>query len=358
MNKDNAPTKSVLDKGRPSYFKLYSDARKHKALYYKILPITFLIVAFITICIPNYYTCEVKLAPELSGANGSSSLSSLASSFGFNVGNGNFGADAIIPTLYPDLMNSVAFRASLFPVIVQQEEGTSMSYYDYLLREQKRPWWSNVLKWISDLFVDENEPDKVNPFRLTKEQYSVVKIMEKKVLCSVEKKNSVITISVTDQDPLIAATMADSIQERLQNFITDYRTCKAKIDLEYNRKLFKEAQVRYEQARRRSAAYNDANQHVFLDRIRSEQTRLENEMNLQYQAYSQIAAQLRLAEAKVQENTPAFTILQPSTVPIKKAGPPRSIICIIILFFAFLLTTAYSFYLENDLLPFLGIHRD
>ena len=125
-----------------------------------------------------------------------------------------------------------------------------------------------------------------------------------------------------------------------------------------NQKLYKEAQERYEKARRRSAAYNDANQHVIFDRIRSEQIRLENEMNLQYQAYSQVSAQLRLAEAKVQEETPAFTIIQPSTVPIKKAGPPRSIICIFFLVLSFLLTTAYSFHLENDLLPFLGIHRE
>ena len=163
----------------------------------------------------------------------------------------------------------------------------------------------------------------------------------------------VITINVTDQDPLIAATMADSVQERLQDFITDYRTRKARVDLAYSQKLYKEAEERYEKARRSSAASNDANRRVFLDRVRSEQVKLNNEMNLKYQAYSLVAEQLRLAEAKVQEETPAFTLLQPATVPVRKAGPARARTCLIFLFLAFLATTAWVFHKEHHLIPLL-----
>ena len=182
--------------------------------------------------------------------------------------------------------------------------------------------------------------------------------MEKTVVCDVDNKTLVITINVTDQDPLIAATMADSVQMHLQDFITDYRTRKARIDLAYNQKLFKEAKERYEKARKRSAAFNDANQHVFLDRIRSEQTKLENETNLEYQAYSQISAQLRLAEAKVQEDTPAFTLLQPATVPVKKEGPRRVIICLICLVLAFFVVTGFLFYKDGYLQFFINAEKE
>ena len=47
---------------------------------------------------------------------------------------------------------------------------------------------------------------------------------------------------------------------------------------------------------------------------------LENEMQLQYKAYNTASAQLLAAEAKVQQETPAFTTLQSATVPVKKAG--------------------------------------
>ena len=349
---------------KPTLGQLWQDIKKHKKLYYKVLGITFIVSAIITLSIPNYYKCTVMLAPEIpGGTKGTSGLASLASSFGVNLGGATAGADAIMPNLYPDLMNSVAFRASLFPVKVQEEDGDSaMTYYDYLENYQRMPWWSAGMKAvgngiasvISSLFgLEENTSDKVNPFRLTKEQMEIVEKMEKTVVCDVDKKTFVITIDVTDQDPLIAATLADSVQLRLQEFITNYRTRKARVDLDYNQKLFKEAQERYEKARLKSAAYSDANRHAIFAEKQSEQIKFENEMQLQYRAYSQVAAQLQLAEAKVQEDTPAFTTLQPATVPVKKSGPKRIASCLVILFLAFLVTTIWIFQYEGHLNPLL-----
>ena len=349
---------------KPTLGQLWQDIKKHKKLFYKVLGITFIVSAIIMLSIPNYYKCTVMLAPELPGGNkGTSGLASLASSFGVNLGSASAGADAIMPNLYPDLMNSVAFRASLFPVKVQQEDGdTAMTYYDYLENYQRLPWWSAGMKAVgkgissvvSSIFGLEKETsDKVNPFRLTKDQMAIVEKMEKKVVCDVDNKTFVITIDVTDQDPLIAATLADSVQTRLQDFITDYRTRKARIDLAYNQKLYKEAQERYEKARLKSAAYSDANRHAIFAEKQSEQTKLENEMQLQYRAYSQVATQLQLSEAKVQEETPAFTTLQPATVPVKKLGPKRAMTCLVFLFLAALATTVWAFHREGHLKPLL-----
>ena len=334
---------------RPTFRQLWQDIKKYRKLYYKVLGATFVVAAIMTLSIPNYYKCTVMLAPELSGGNkGASGLASLANSFGVNLNSGSNGVDAIMPTLYPDLMNSVTFKASLFPVKVQRDgEDSTMTYYDYLLNHQRMPWWTSAMRAVTSIFSKDKEPQKVNPFRLTSEQSGVIEQMNQKVVCDVDNMTMVITIDVTDQDPLIAATMADSVQVHLQEFITDYRTRKARIDLAYNQKLFKKAKERYEKARKRSAAFNDANQRVFLDRIRSEATDLENEAQLQFRAYSQVAAQLQLAEAKVQEDTPAFTLLQPATVPIIKAGPKRKQTILLLLFLAFLATTFFVFYKEG-----------
>lgn len=364
---DNEQTTTSQEK--PTLGQLWQDIKKHRKLYYKVLGITFIVSAIITLSIPNYYKCTVMLAPEIpGGTKGTSGLASLASSFGVNLGGASAGADAIMPNLYPDLMNSVAFRASLFPVKVQQEDGdTAMTYYDYLENYQRLPWWSagmnavgnGISSAISSLFGQEKETsDKVNPFRLTKEQMRIVEKMENKVVCDVDNKTLVITIDVTDQDPLIAAIMADSVQVRLQDFITDYRTRKARVDLAYNQKLFKEAQERYERARLRNAAYSDANRHAIFAEKQSEQTKLENEMQLQYRAYSQVAAQLQLAEAKVQEETPAFTTLQPATVPIQKEGPKRTRNVLIFMFLALVSTVFYTIHKEGHLIPLLKFtHR-
>lgn len=338
---------------RPTIGQLWQDIKKYRKLYFKVLGATFVVAAIITLSIPNYYKCTVMLAPELSGGNkGANGLASLANSFGVNLNSGSNGVDAIMPTLYPDLMNSVTFKASLFPVKVQRDgEDSTMTYYDYLLNHQRMPWWTSAKKTLFSIFSTQSSTvkEKVNPFRLTSEQSGVISMMNQKVVCDVDNMTMVITIDVTDQDPLIAATMADSVQVHLQEFITDYRTRKARIDLAYCQKLYKEAKERYEKARKRSAAFNDANQRVFLDRVRSEATDLENEAQLQFRAYSQVAAQLQLAEAKVQEDTPAFTLLQPATVPIKKVGPKRSRTCLLLLFLAALAITIFIWNKEGHL---------
>ena len=98
---------------RPTYAQLWQDVKSHRKLYYWVLPLTFVIAAIITLSIPNYYNCKVMLAPELSANKSSSSLASIASSFGLNMGTANPGSEALFPTLYPDLMNSVVDRKSV-----------------------------------------------------------------------------------------------------------------------------------------------------------------------------------------------------------------------------------------------------
>ena len=348
---DNEQTTTHQEK--PTLDQLWQDIKKHKKLYYKVLGITFIVSAIITLSIPNYYKCTVMLAPELSGGNKSTSgLASLASSFGVNLGSANSGMDAILPTFYPDLMNSVTFRASLFPIKIHREdEMETMSYYDYLKDNQKLSWWSAGLKAVFSLFKQEETDSSVNTFKLTKEQSAAVETIGEKVVCDVDNKTMVITIDVTDQDPLICATMADSVRVRLQDFITDYRTSKARVDLDYTKKLYAEAKAKYDQARSKYATYADANQRVFLERVRSEQSELQTELQLAETAYTQIAGRLQLAEAKVQEETPAFTTLQPATVPIKKAGPQRSKQCLIFLILAFIATTVFVWHKESHLIP-------
>ena len=360
MSEEKKPIKSVEKKSPIDFGKIYKDLLKHKMLYVKVLPVAFALAAIYALSLPNYYNCTVKLSPEMSGSNSSSgSLAALASSFGVNLGKSGIGTEALFPTLYPDLMNSVDFKTSLFPVkVTREEDNKTFTYYDYLMNEQKTPWWSRTMKGFFSLFGSNKEKHdikKVDPFRLTMEQSNIVKAINQNVVCDVDKKTMVITINVTDQDPVICATMADTVKTRLQNFITDYRTSKVRVDLEYNKKIYAETKARYEKARQKYAEYMDANHDIILYTVRQKQTDLENDMQLQYNAYTQVAAQLLAAEAKVQEETPAFTTLQSATVPVLKAGPGRAKMCIIFLFLAFLATSGWILYKEDDLKPLLGL---
>ncbi len=342
---------------------LFAALKKRKRLYYKVLPITFVLACIYTLGLRNYYTCEVLLSPELStGANRTGNYLTLLSQMGMNIRNSAMVTEALFPTIYPELMNSTDFKATLFDVPVHKKDSTRiLSYYDYLAYEQKPSWWGAIIsapfRALGELIGTKDTIDqhKVDPFMLTKEQSEIVKAINQKVVCDVDKNTMVISITVTDQDPLICATIADTVQQRLQNFITDYRTKKAKVDLEYCQKLFKESKARYDKARQLYASYSDANQDMILQSYKTKLIDLENEMQLQFNNYNAMARQLQMAEAKVQEDTPAFTLLQSATVPVKKAGPARSKMVLIFLFLAFLATTVYILHKEKQLKPLLGM---
>lgn len=334
---------------------MWAAIKKHRMLYLKVLPVAFLIACIYVMSLPDYYTCKILLAPETGGGSSSmSGLSSIASSFGINLGgSGNSGSDAITPTIYPDLMSSSDFKTSLFPVKVKRKaDKQSMSYYDYLKNEWKEPWWDN---WFGLRAPKKEKDTLVNNFELTGEQSRIVGMINKNVDCKIDKKTNLISIIVTAQDPHVAAQLADSVKTRLQDFLTNYKTSKARHDLEYAEMLQRQAKKDYERARRLYVDYMDANNDVMLMSAQQKQIDLENDMQLQYNNYTAVSAQVIAAKAKVQEVTPAFTPLQSATVPLTPTGPKRGRLVVIFLMLSVLLTTIWVLKSENQLKPLFGL---
>ena len=109
--------KLPADKYSVDFKAIWKSIKNYRKLYYIILPITFVVAFVIAKSIPNSYTCRILLAPEIGGNNqGMSSLASLASSFGVNLNEGSQNGNAIRPSVYPQLTQSVDFKTSLFPV--------------------------------------------------------------------------------------------------------------------------------------------------------------------------------------------------------------------------------------------------
>lgn len=328
--------------------------KKRKKLMFKVLALTLVLSVAYIMCIPRTYTCTITLAPE-SNDMGAEGLASMASSFGFDIG-GNSSTDAIYPLLYPDAFASTDFVVSLFDIKVTTQDGSlTTDYYTYLTQHQEQtPWGPTLYKVkssISNLIGDKEEAasgsgagageTKHDPFKLTKKETEVVQTIQQKIKCDVDKKTSVITITVNDQDPLISATLCDSVRVRLQKFITDYRTEKARSDLDHYKEIAQEAYEAYEKKAYEYAVYSDSHQNSILAMSNVQESTLENEMQAAYNAYTQFAQQVRMYEAKVLEKTPVFVVLQNATVPIKPSGPKRMIFVLAMLFFAGIGTSFY-----------------
>lgn len=297
------------------------------------------------------YTTTVILAPEISGSsNLPESISDIASMVGMDLGSKGGSVDAIYPEIYPDIFASSDFIVKLFYVKVKQEkDSVSKTYYNHIIKDRHIPFWSYPGVWISKLFQKKTISGKVivNPFKLTKEQDGVCDAIRGNISCTIDKKTSVITISIKDFDRMVSATMADTIQNLLQQYITLYRTKKARNDLAYAQRLFSEAKAQYIKSQEAYGSYSDSNQDLLLQSFKSKQDELENEMQLRFNIYNQSVQQLQLAKAKVQERTPAFTTIQGASVPIKPTGTPRSMIVLVFMLIGILFDAFWILGLKN-----------
>lgn len=316
---------------------------------YKAAGVGVILGIIIALSIPKQYTVTVTLSPEMgSDAKASGGLASLASSF---LGTGATSSpDALNATLAPDIVASTPFILELFNTKVQTLDGKLDTTLVAYLDEQKQPWWGYIkaapgmaIGAIKSLFAEETDTTTVlNPFQLTKEESEKVEGLRKALTANVDKKTAMTTLTVTMQDPKVTAIVADSVVAKLQQYIIDYRIKKAKEDCAYLEQLYKERQQEYYDAQSKYAHYFDSNRNIAFQSVRAEQERLQNDMNLAYQVYSQVAQQLQVARAKIQEEKPVFAVVEPATVPLQPSGTSRKVILIGVVFLAVCGTGAWK----------------
>lgn len=321
-----------------------------------------IVVAF---SIPKSYTIDSKLAPEIVTKT-NSSVASIASMMGANISNMTTN-DAVYPDLYPEIVSSTPFVIELFSTPVEfktkKKEVVNTDLYTYLKEYTRAPWWSAVmaapfkaLSWFMGLFREKVEPVEgyadINPNALTLEQTKIAKAIRESVMVSVDKKTQVISISVTSQNPYVSKAVSDAVIEKIQNYVTAYRTEKARKDMDYYLQLYDEAKADYYKAQQKYASYVDANQGVVLQRVKTEQERLQNEMQLAFQLYNSCTQQLQMARAKVQQETPVCVIMEPPVLPIKASKPSKMKTLVVCIFLGFCLCAVWVLWGKDWIVKF------
>ncbi len=312
----------------------------------------------IAFSIPKEYQTSVTLAPEINGNKGSSgNLGALAAMAGVNLGSS--GTDAVSPQLYPDIVKSVPFSLSLLNVkLTDQEETRKFTVAEYLENDVKSPWWSVItgapFKLIGALTGGDKDDEEIttatvegtDPLVISKKEYSLVNDLNSRLSVAVDVKTSIVTISVRMQDPMASAILADSVAKQLKEYITDYRTNKARQDLEYIEKLNAEAKQKYYEAQQKYANYLDTHQGIVLHSAQTMSDRLENETTLAFNMFNQTSQQLQMAKAKVQEETPVYATINPATVPVKPVAPRKVLIIVGFIFLAFIAACAWILFIQ------------
>ena len=288
-----------------------------------------LVVAF---SMPREYTVTVTLSPE-SGSSSSSGLMGMASMLGLgNISVSN--EDALNVSLFPDIMASTPFALELYGMQVRPEKSDTTLALHRFMEGQSKSWFGYLFALpgmavggVMSLFSDGEEMEEreiPDPFHLTREEEKSLMGIKEMMSAEADKTTGITTISVTLQDPVVAAVVADSVVHKLQAYITAYRTKKATEDFKYQEMLYEKAKKEYYQLQKEYAAFQDRNQLVTLNAVNQ-----------------QAATQLELLRAKIQEDKPVFAVVEPATVPLKPSAPRKVLILIGFMFLAFVGSAAW-----------------
>ena len=326
--------------GLPELVRKFWKCRK---LILKACSIVTIIGLIIALSLPKEYTASTLISPE--SRRSSSAIKALAGIDDMDTGSSSSDErDAIFPSLYPSIIHSTPFLVRLFAVPVREQgDSTAIPLSLYLKERQKSPWWSvitsapsRLVGLVLSLFRSAPKEDRdidgngtengTDIFHLSREEAGLAGAISSRIHIGVDKKKRTVTISVTMQDPQVAATVADTVQSRLKEYITSYRTAKARRMLEFAEGLRREAQAEYHAAQERYTRYADANRGLTKLASRAELARLRNEMNLAASAYNRAERQVQSAMAKVEKVRPVYAVIQPVMVPLSPSKPRKMVI--------------------------------
>lgn len=312
----------------------------------------------IALCQKREYSVSVTLAPEVQGSSrGGSSLGSLASMFGVNLGSSSTSPDAFNITIFPEIVHSTPFLTQLFDVELSPKPSLpkdmaeakrilngplpKVYLYDHLTKRDKEK--GAIASLIESLFgAKEEDPDymSVNQSLLTKEQSIALTSLRNMISANVDKKTAMTTIVVKMDDPLMCTQLADTVCRRLREYVFDYRTKKERNNFDYYQSL---CDSTYKTMVAAQAAYAEAvdNDHsVILQKVSVRRQRLEQEATIASQVYQQMVQQREMSRAQLQEMKPVFAVVEPATMPQKPMNSRRKT-CMSITFFGFVLACAW-----------------
>lgn len=203
--------------------------------------------------------------------------------------------------VYVHHITSQAFAEEMSRVKI---EGYDCDYAHYLSAHHRVPWWESIMG-VTDL----SEPGEV------------ISLISDNIKADADDMTNTIKIQVTDQDPVVAAMMADSVRAKLEQFIISQRMSTA-ADY-YNRKIQANeiAKRRFAEAQQQYAEYTDSHQDLISGKESIEEKTLQREYDDAFASYNQTGLKVLRARALTNKVNSPFAVLKNASVNYDHVSP-------------------------------------
>jgi len=326
----SSPTKSSsffgLALSSPVVLRTLWRGRLRLAIWTGIFALLGVVVALAS---PIEFVSTARIMPEMGSNSGDMfrRLASVAAFSGLDLSDTE-GMDAVRPDLYPNVLQSTPFILYLLDQLVMTDDGQATTL-NKLLDATSVNWWK---KWFQSS-QQQAKPKPVNtigkPLRLTQEQQNKAEEISERVSAKLDTRSGVITITANMPDAYVAASVAQLAMDYLTQYVTSYRTEKARQDLRFYEQQLTKARQRYQAAQFNVFRYNDQHRHLVIQAATMDKQRMEAELTIAQTVYTELARQFEQAKLKVQERTPVFKVLEPAQIPTQRVAPKRTILVLV-----------------------------
>lgn len=283
-------------------------------------------IGFLT---PETYTASSTFIPHTSeGANGTD-LGGLAALAGVSFSENNSGTD-ISPKLYAKVIGSEPFRKQLLDAHILFN-GDSITYGKFLtfqqkslletIRENTIGLPSKIISIISDHQTRIENIDSSN----VNSNYRFISSISSKINISFDNKEGLVSITVLESNPIVAAQIAGITENLLKDWIKNYKVNKAKAHFDFIQKQFLIKEQEFYHIQEELASYMDRNKNVFSNSYLIKLNRIQAKFDLANSIYNELAKQKEQASIQLNKETPTFSIIEPVKIPSDKTSPNISI---------------------------------
>ncbi len=290
------------------------------------------IIGFMT---PATYTASSTFLPQTAQAGGglSGSLGGLAALAGINLNAPMAGGD-IPPSMYATVLASEPFRKRILDakIVVNRD---SLTYRNYLenqpisalgtIQEYTIGLPGKLIGALSNSEEQKEGLVEAGLQPLSDQEYKLHNTLAGKISIANDKKEGIVSLTVVEGDPLIAAQVAKVTEDVLQDWIIEHKAKNAKAQYDFIEKQFETKQKEFFSIQDQLAGYMDRNQNVLSATYLTRLERLQAEFDLVNTVYSELAKQKEQAAIQLSKDTPTFSILDPVKVPKEKTRPKKSI---------------------------------
>ncbi|MFO8000853.1 MAG: GNVR domain-containing protein [Marinilabilia sp.] len=319
---------------------------ERKTIFYTV-GVAILIGLMIAFTSPMQFSASASVLPQAQGEKDMGNLGGLASMAGVNLGSMGGSASGIQPSLYPQIINSYTFLNELIHEDYDfEDEPEPVSLYEERMADSIPGLGSSVLKYtlklpwtLKNAITGNNSEVSKGPVNkdfdvtvLSEEEVEIIEEISNAISAEVDDETGMVTISAQLEEPMLTAQFTKKTVDLLQEYIIQYKTRQVRANLEFIEARYQEKKEEFEEAREGFYEYRDRNRNMIEERTDIRYQELNDDYNIASEVYRDLANQREEAEISVKRETPAFSIIDPVKVPIKRSSPRRSLIMVISVF--------------------------